>query len=83
MDNRKHYITVAAFRVRDDGTPNEGSGRLSSELLLTLLKNGSYWKHMETIRARLSRAMGNTFSLSQTASGFLRFNVFEVLVTTM
>jgi hypothetical protein len=38
---------------------------------------------METIRARLSRAMGNTFSLSQTASGFLRFNVFEVLVTTM
>lgn len=118
-----------------------GSGRLSSELVLTLLKDGSYRKHMETVRARLSRAMGktiahlkaigitpwteqqagmflwctlpdgidaaavarnalaahvvlapgNAFSLSQTASGFLRFNVaqsaderiYEVLETAM
>jgi hypothetical protein len=46
---------------------------------------------METIRARLSRAMDKTFSLSQTATGFLRFNVaqsaderiFEVLEAAM
>ena len=104
-----------------------GSGRLSSELVLTLLKDGSYRKHMDTVRARLSHAMGetiarlktigitpwteqqaglflwcrlpegidaadvarralsarvvlapgNAFSLSQTASGFLRFNVAQ------
>jgi DNA-binding transcriptional MocR family regulator len=104
-----------------------GGGRLSSELVLSLLKDGSYRKHMEAIRARLSRAMGettgrlkalgitpwtepqagmflwcrlpegidasdiartaltanvvlapgNAFSLSQTASGFLRFNVAQ------
>ncbi len=118
-----------------------GGGRLSAELVLTLLKDGSYRKHMETVRLRLSRAMietitrltaigitpwlrpqagmflwcslpkgidasdiarhalaenivlapGNAFSLSRTASGFLRFNVaqsgdermFEVLATAM
>ncbi len=118
-----------------------GSGRLSSELVLTLLKDGSYRKHMETVRARLSHAMGetiarlktlgitpwieqqagmflwcrlpegmdaadiarhaleaqivlapgNAFSLTQTASGFLRFNVaqseeeriFKVLETAL
>jgi DNA-binding transcriptional MocR family regulator len=104
-----------------------GGGRLSSELVLNLLKDGSYRKHMEAVRARLSRAMvetigrlrtlgitpwtepqaglflwcrlpegldasdiartaltanvvlapGNAFSLSQTASGFLRFNVAQ------
>lgn len=37
-----------------------GSGRLSSELVLTLLKDGSYRKHMELVRARLSRAMVET-----------------------
>jgi len=118
-----------------------GNGRLSSELVLTLLKDGSYRKHMETVCARLSRAMsntiarlktigitpwidqqagmflwctlpdgidaatvarkalaanvvlapGNAFSLSQTAGGFLRFNVaqsddkriYEVLETVL
>jgi DNA-binding transcriptional MocR family regulator len=104
-----------------------GGGRLSSELVLTLLKDGSYRKHMESVRARLARAMsetstrlkaigitpwmeqqsglflwcslpagieatevarqalaadivlapGNAFSLSQTANGFLRFNVAQ------
>jgi DNA-binding transcriptional MocR family regulator len=104
-----------------------GGGRLASELVLTLLKDGSYRKHMDLLRARLSRAMhetsgrlraigitpwidqpaglflwcslpdgvdaadvarralsakivlapGNAFSLSQTASRFLRFNVAQ------
>jgi DNA-binding transcriptional MocR family regulator len=104
-----------------------GGSRLSSELVLSLLKDGSYRKHMELVRARLSRAMvetigrlkalgitpwtepqagmflwchlpegfdasdiartaltanvvlapGNAFSLSQTASSFLRFNVAQ------
>src|SRR5262249_40163439 len=104
-----------------------GSARLSAELVLTLLKDGSYRKHMEMLRLRLSRAMnetsarlrsigilpwiepqagmflwchlpegidaadtarralaagvvlapGNAFSLSQTANGFLRFNVAQ------
>ena len=104
-----------------------GGGRLSAELVLTLLKDGSYRKHMEALRPRLSRAMGetsarlkaigitpwieppagmflwcslpdgidaadvarralaenvvlapgNAFSLSQTASRFLRFNVAQ------
>lgn len=104
-----------------------GSGRLSAELVLTLLRDGSYRKHMEMLRLRLSRAMnetiprlaaigiapwlhppagmflwcslpegidaahlarralaegivlapGNAFSLSQSASGFLRFNVAQ------
>ena len=104
-----------------------GGGRLASELVLTLLKDGSYRKHMDLLRTRLSRAMhetsgrlraigitpwidqpaglflwcglpdgvdaadvarralaakivlapGNAFSLSQTASRFLRFNVAQ------
>lgn len=37
-----------------------GGGRLSSELVLTLLTDGSYRKHMETLRQRLSRAMTET-----------------------
>ncbi|RVD41107.1 PLP-dependent aminotransferase family protein, partial [Mesorhizobium sp. M8A.F.Ca.ET.023.02.2.1] len=118
-----------------------GGGRLAAELVLTLLKDGSYRKHMDLLRARLSRAMGetsarlkaigitpwidqpaglflwcglpdgvdaadvarraladnivlapgNAFSLSQSASRFLRFNVaqcaderiFKVLETAM
>ncbi|BCH16295.1 aminotransferase-like domain-containing protein [Mesorhizobium sp. L-2-11] len=104
-----------------------GSGRLASELVQTLLKDGSYRKHVDLLRMRLSRAMaetssrlkaigivpwidqpsgmflwcslpegvdaadiarralaanvvlapGNAFSLSQTASRFLRFNVAQ------
>ncbi len=103
------------------------AGRLSSELILLLLTDGSYRKHLDALRVRLSRAMdetaarlgslgitpwirpqagmflwcrlpegidaadiaqacladnivlapGNAFSLSQTASGFLRFNVAQ------
>jgi DNA-binding transcriptional MocR family regulator len=118
-----------------------GGARLSSELVLTLLKDGSYRKHIESVRSRLSRAMaettarlkamglkpwvrepsgiflwcllpegidatdvahralsanvvlapGNAFSVSQSASSFLRFNVaqcdderiFKVLRTAM
>jgi len=102
-----------------------GGGRLSAELVLTTLRDGSYRKHMEMLRQRLARAMsetiprlraigitpwlepssgmflwcslpegidaadiarrglaegivfapGNAFSLTRTASGFLRFNV--------
>lgn len=37
-----------------------GGCRLSSELVLSLLKNGSYRKHMESLRARLARAMVDT-----------------------
>ncbi|RWG82640.1 PLP-dependent aminotransferase family protein [Mesorhizobium sp.] len=37
-----------------------GGGRLSSELVLALLKDGSYRKHVEQLRARLSRAMAET-----------------------
>lgn len=104
-----------------------GGCRLSSELVLSLLKNGSYRKHTDSLRARLARAMvdttarlkvlgirpwmrqpagmflwcrlpdgidatdvthralasgvvlapGNAFSLSHTASSFLRFNVAQ------
>ncbi|WP_137389681.1 PLP-dependent aminotransferase family protein [Rhodoligotrophos defluvii] len=36
-----------------------GGGRLSAELVLTLLKDGSYRKHMEALRLRLSRAMSD------------------------
>ncbi|WP_374940360.1 PLP-dependent aminotransferase family protein [Mesorhizobium sp. INR15] len=39
-----------------------GGGRLAAELVLTLLKDGSYRKHVELLRARLSRAMGDTSS---------------------
>ncbi|MER9465331.1 PLP-dependent aminotransferase family protein [Mesorhizobium sp. M0482] len=104
-----------------------GSGRLASELVLTLLKDGLYRKHVDLLRARLSRAMeetgtrlraisivpwidqpagmflwcrlpegidaadvarhalsanvvlapGNAFSLSRSASRFMRFNVAQ------
>jgi DNA-binding transcriptional MocR family regulator len=105
-----------------------GGGHLSAELVLSVLKDGSYRKHMETLRTRLSRAMsdtirrlatlgispwlepsagmfvwcrlpedgadasaiaryalaegivlapGNAFSLSRSASSFLRFNVAQ------
>jgi len=104
-----------------------GGGRLAAELVLTLLQDGSYRRHVESLRARLSRAMtevrarletigitpwlqeptgmflwcrlpegidatdvarralaadvvlapGNAFSVSQTASRFLRFNVAQ------
>lgn len=37
-----------------------GGGRLSSELVLKLLGDGSYRKHMEALRSRLSRAMAET-----------------------
>jgi DNA-binding transcriptional MocR family regulator len=118
-----------------------GSGRLSSELVLSVLKDGTYRKHMEALRERLSRSMGpvsarletlgikpwieprggmflwsalpagidaadvarralmenvvlapgNAFSVAQSASRFLRFNVaqcadpriFKVLERTM
>ncbi|RWM24424.1 aminotransferase class I/II-fold pyridoxal phosphate-dependent enzyme, partial [Mesorhizobium sp.] len=35
---------------------------LSSELVLTLLKDGSYRKHVEQLRSRLSRATAETAS---------------------
>lgn len=104
-----------------------GGARLAAELVLALLKDGSYRKHMDLLRAKLARAMaetgarlktigitpwidqpaglflwcglpdgvdaaevarralthnvvlapGNAFSLSQTASRFLRFNVAQ------
>ncbi|RVE92735.1 PLP-dependent aminotransferase family protein [Sinorhizobium meliloti] len=37
-----------------------GAAGFSSELVLTLLKNGSYRKHMETVRQRLAGAMAET-----------------------
>ena len=37
-----------------------GGGRLSSELVLKLLGDGSYRKHMEALRSRLSRSMAET-----------------------
>lgn len=37
-----------------------GGGRLAAELVLALLRDGSYRKHMDLLRARLSRAMGET-----------------------
>ncbi|MBN9222218.1 MAG: PLP-dependent aminotransferase family protein [Mesorhizobium sp.] len=104
-----------------------GGGRLAAELVLALLKDGSYRKHMDLLRTKLARAMvetgarlraigitpwieqpaglflwcslpdgvdaaevarraladnivlapGNVFSLSRTASRFLRFNVAQ------
>ncbi len=104
-----------------------GGGRLAAELVLNVLRDGSYRKHIEGLRLRLSRAMGevntrlkslgiepwlepqagmflwsqlpdgidaadvarealaenivlapgNAFSLSQSATGFLRFNVSQ------
>ena len=37
-----------------------GGARLSAELVLTLLKDGSYRKHVEQLRVRLARAMAET-----------------------
>jgi len=37
-----------------------GTGRLAAELVLTILKDGSYRKHMDALRTRLARAMGET-----------------------
>ncbi|PDQ19001.1 GntR family transcriptional regulator [Mesorhizobium sanjuanii] len=37
-----------------------GGGRLAAELVLTLLRDGLYRKHMDLLRARLSRAMVDT-----------------------
>lgn len=106
-----------------------GGGRLTAELVLNVLSDGSYRKHLEGLRGRLSRAMfdvaarlkamgirpwlepqagmflwcrlpdgldaaevaraalarrvvlapGNAFSLSQSATGFMRFNVSQML----
>ena len=106
-----------------------GGGRLAAELVLNVLSDGGYRKHMEMMRTRLSRTMhmvaaklrnmgiepwldpeagmflwcllpdgldaadvaraalekdvvlapGNAFSLSQTAGGFMRFNVSQML----
>jgi DNA-binding transcriptional MocR family regulator len=106
-----------------------GGGRLAAELVLNVLSDGGYRKHVETLRGRLARAMhdvtgrlrdmgivpwlepragmflwcrlpegidatdvaraalardvvlapGNAFSLSQTATGFMRFNVSQML----
>jgi DNA-binding transcriptional MocR family regulator len=106
-----------------------GSGQVSSELVLNVLKDGSYRKHVEGLRVRLARAMleassrlqevgirpwlqpqagiflwcelpqgadaaalsqaalaqdiilapGNVFSPSQSANGFMRFNVAQSL----
>ncbi|PTM42182.1 PLP-dependent aminotransferase family protein [Bosea sp. 124] len=37
-----------------------GTGRLAAELVLTVLRDGSYRKHMDGLRGRLARAMGET-----------------------
>lgn len=37
-----------------------GGGRLSSELVLLMLKDGTYRKHMDHLRARLAHCMGET-----------------------
>ncbi|MBA8880844.1 PLP-dependent aminotransferase family protein [Phyllobacterium myrsinacearum] len=37
-----------------------GGGRLSSELILLMLMDGTYRKHMDHLRARLAHAMGET-----------------------
>jgi DNA-binding transcriptional MocR family regulator len=39
-----------------------GGGRLSAELVLGVLKDGSYRRHMEGLRERLSHAMGETIA---------------------
>jgi DNA-binding transcriptional MocR family regulator len=39
-----------------------GTGRLSAELVLGVLKDGGYRRHMDGLRARLARAMGETAS---------------------
>ncbi|KPF69558.1 GntR family transcriptional regulator [Bosea sp. AAP35] len=37
-----------------------GTGRLAAELVLSVLTDGSYRKHMDGLRVRLARAMGET-----------------------
>ncbi|MER8432729.1 PLP-dependent aminotransferase family protein [Mesorhizobium caraganae] len=37
-----------------------GGGRLAAELVLALLRDGSYRKHMDLLRAKLARAMSET-----------------------
>jgi DNA-binding transcriptional MocR family regulator len=37
-----------------------GGGRLSAELVLFMLKDGTYRKHMDALRTRLARSMGET-----------------------
>ena len=37
-----------------------GGGQLSSELVLSILKDGTYRKHLDGLRGRLARAMGET-----------------------
>ncbi|WP_395831792.1 PLP-dependent aminotransferase family protein [Elstera sp.] len=37
-----------------------GGGRIGAELVLSVLKDGSYRKHMESVRTRLARAMALT-----------------------
>jgi len=39
-----------------------GGGRLSAELVLSLLKDGSYRKHMDALRQRLAKAMEKTIA---------------------
>jgi DNA-binding transcriptional MocR family regulator len=106
-----------------------GGGRHAAQLVLSVLSDGSYRKHVETLRSKLSKAMfdvsaklksmgivpwleptagmflwcrlpdgidaadvaraalekdvvlapGNAFSLSQTATEFMRFNVSQML----
>ena len=37
-----------------------GTGRLAADMVLTILRDGSYRKHMDGLRGRLARAMGET-----------------------
>ncbi len=47
-----------------------GTGRLAAEMVATILRDGSYRKHMDGLRGRLARAMGET-SRRLTAMGIL------------
>lgn len=39
-----------------------GGGRLAADLVLFMLKDGTYRKHMDSLRARLGRSMGETIA---------------------
>ncbi|MBB3234302.1 PLP-dependent aminotransferase family protein [Phyllobacterium endophyticum] len=39
-----------------------GSGRIGSEVVLSMLKDGTYRKHMDSLRTRLARSMGDTIA---------------------
>ena len=65
-----------------------GGSHFAEALVLALLTDGSYRKHLEALRTRLARTLAetatrleaigiNAFSLSQTAHGFMRFNVAQ------